>query len=81
MARKVLYRGNMSPHEAILTCWELLESGNMHKRAAAILYLKEIESYLVGIGRGQAATELRRLIKEEDRKRRPGLHRDGWMRP
>lgn len=75
-------RGHVTVRDAIYTCWELLSTGHIMKRAAAILLLQEVEQYLMKTGRGDVALELRRRIKEEDQKRFPRYHdENGIMRP
>lgn len=49
--------------------WFLLATGNVHYRAAAILLLQEYCKTLVASGKGNQASELLQIFRDEDPKR------------
>lgn len=64
---------NTIPDNTIEAVWMLLNSGSVYFRAAGILLLQAYTKELVAAGRGQEASELVQIFRDEDpwKKSRP----------
>jgi hypothetical protein len=58
-------------HNAIQAIWNLLVTGDVYYRAAAILLLQEYCKTLVAIGRGEDASKIVQAFRDAD----PAKHR------
>ena len=73
---------NTIPDNTIEAVWMLLNSASVYFRAAGILLLQEYTKELVAMGRGQEASELLQIFRDEDPwKKSRSRGRENVLRP